>query len=84
MVDKFKTQLLNEATKESIKTPILLMHGNKDDIIPIKASQTANQILVGRGHSVHFETYNAPHKIPKRKMGMIREFITDPSNIIKF
>ena len=32
---KFKTKLLNEATKESINTPILLMHGNKDDILSL-------------------------------------------------
>ncbi len=80
---KFKTKLLNEATNESINTPILLMHGNKDDIIPIKASETANQILAARDHPVHFETYNAPHKIPKKKMGLIRDFVKNPLNTIK-
>ena len=80
---KFKTQLLNDATVESINTPILLMHGNKDEIIPIKAGRTASEILLKRGHPIHFEKYDAPHKIPLNKMKMMGEFIDNPLKTIK-
>ena len=36
---KFKERFLSEASNESDDTPILLMHGNQDDIIPIKAGE---------------------------------------------
>lgn len=80
---KFKTQLLNDATIESINTPILLMHGNKDEIIPIKAGRTANEILLDRGHPIYFETYDSHHKIPINKMGVISDFIHNPLDTIK-
>ena len=80
---KFKTQLLNDATIESINTPILLMHGNKDEIIPIKAGRTANEILLDRGHPIYFETYDSHHKIPINKMGVIADFIHNPLDTIK-
>ena len=59
------------------------MHGNKDEIIPIKAGRTASEILLGRGHPIHFEKYDAPHKIPLNKMKMMGEFIDNPLKTIK-
>ena len=64
---KFKERFLSEASNESGDTPILLMHGKQDDIIPIKAGETAYNILLEKGNPIHFERYNAKHKIPLKK-----------------
>ena len=79
---KFKERFLEEASNESSDTPILLMHGNQDDIIPIKAGKTAYNILLERGYPIHFENYNAKHKIPLKKMNLINEFINQPINVV--
>ena len=79
---KFKERFLEEASKESGDTPILLMHGNQDDIIPIKAGKTAYNILHGRGYPIYFESYNAKHKNPLKKMSLINEFINQPINLV--
>ena len=79
---KFKERFLEEASKESGDTPILLMHGNQDDIIPIKAGKTAYNILHERGYPIYFESYNAKHKIPLKKMSLINEFINQPINVV--
>ena len=80
---KFKERFLEEASKESGDTPILLMHGKQDDIIPIKAGKTAYNILHERGYPIYFESYNAKHKIPLKKMNLINEFINQPINVVK-
>jgi phospholipase/carboxylesterase len=80
---KFKKRFLKDATKESTRTPILLMHGNQDDVIPVKAGKTTNDILVEKGYPTHFDRYDAKHKIPLKKMNLINKFINDPSSIVK-
>ena len=80
---KFKKRFLEEASNESGDTPILLIHGNQDDIIPITAGKTAYNILHERGYPIYFESYNAKHKIPLKKMNLINEFINQPMNVVK-
>ena len=79
---KFKERFLSEASNESDDTPILLMHGNQDDIIPIKAGETAYNILLEKGNPIHFERYNAKHKIPLKKMNLINKFINQPIDVV--
>ena len=79
---KFKERFVEEVSKESCDTPILLMHGNQDNIIPIKAGKTAYNILHERGYPIYFESYNAKHKIPLKKMSLINEFINQPINVV--
>ena len=79
---KFKERFLEEASNESGDTPILLLHGNQDNIIPIKAGKTAYNILHERGYPIYFESYNAKHKIPLKKMSLINEFINQPINVV--
>ena len=58
------------------------MHGNQDDIIPIKAGKTAYNILLEKGNPIHFERYNAKHKIPLKKMNLINKFINQPIDVV--
>ena len=74
---KFMDILGKEATEESKETPILLLHGNQDQIIPVSASQKAYKFLQNRGHIVYLECYDAVHKIPQHIAPLIRDFISD-------
>mgnify|MGYP003312385203 CR=1 FL=1 len=59
---KFKDLLIKEASIKSKKSPILLMHGSKDDVIPISASETAYQILSDMKYKVEFLKYDVVSK----------------------
>ncbi|MBC8346839.1 MAG: dienelactone hydrolase family protein [Candidatus Marinimicrobia bacterium] len=80
---KFIDVLENESTEESKGTPILLLHGNQDEIIYVKASEKAHDYFKERGNSVHFERYDAGHKIPRRTGPIVRKFISNPFNFLK-
>ena len=79
---KFKEKLLEDRTEESKGTPILLLHGRQDEIIPLTASETAYNILSELKHPLYFEAYDATHKIPLDIAPMIKDFISDSINFI--
>ena len=74
---KFKELFIKEASIESKESPILLMHGSKDDVIPISASETTYQILTDMKYKVEFLKYDLGHKIPINKRDQIENFILD-------
>ncbi|MDP6201870.1 MAG: dienelactone hydrolase family protein [Candidatus Marinimicrobia bacterium] len=80
---KFIDNLVSEATEESRQTPVLLLHGNQDDIIYVKASQKAHDYFKDRGNPVHFEKYDAGHKIPRHIRPIVKQFISNPFNFFK-
>ena len=47
----------------NMKTPILIGHGIKDDVIPIEKSKIAYNKLLKEGANVKFYDYNGGHKI---------------------
>ena len=74
---KFKEKIKSEGTKESKETPVLLLHGNQDEIIPVSASITSNSILKERKNPVFLKTYDAGHKIPIKIAPIIKKFILE-------
>ena len=72
--------LETEATTQSADTPVLLLHGDQDSVIPYEYSEKAEAFLEGRGHQVHLEIYNAPHKISLKTKPLVQEFISNPFN----
>ena len=72
---KFKEKIKSEGTKESKDTPVLLLHGNQDEVIPVSASIISHSILKERENPVFLKTYDARHKIPIKIAPIIREFI---------
>lgn len=77
---KNKEQLTADVTKESRKTPVLILHGEKDDIVPIESGTKACDILSELEFCVRIETYSAGHKIPVSAGEMIASFISDQIN----
>jgi len=79
---KYKDRLETDLNIKSKNTPILLMHGNEDDIIPVSAGKTASEVLYNLGFQIHFETYDLGHKIPLNKKKLIYDFINNPIKTI--
>jgi len=80
---KFRDTLSNEATKESKATPVLLLHGNQDEIIHVIASEKAHDFFKERGNPVYFKRYDGGHKIPKRTGPIVKSFILDSFNFLE-
>ena len=55
--------------------PLLIMHGNKDEIVPIESGIELKNICSELGQEVEFITYDENHKIPVSAMKIIRNFI---------
>ena len=53
-------------------TPIIIVHGIKDDIIPIEKSKIAYNQLLEEGANVKFYEYSGGHKI---SMNYFREIL---------
>jgi len=65
----------NKITRVSLhnkSTPVIIGHGNKDDVIPIEKSRSAYNQLLKENVNVRFLEYNGGHKI---SMNYLREII---------
>ena len=56
--------------------PILILHGTKDEIVPIEQGIESMEICKELGCDVVMKTYEEKHKIPVSAMKIIREFIS--------
>ena len=70
-----REHLLSTMTQESLRTPFLMIQGDKDEIItPAQSRETAN-LLTSVGYSVNYKMFDAKHKIPKKAIPVIKKFI---------
>ncbi len=44
-------------------TPIFLVHGTQDPVIPIARARQSRDVLVGAGHTVEWHEYPMPHSV---------------------
>ena len=56
-------------------SPILILHGIKDQIVPIANGIELKTLCGELGQKVKFHTYDGKHKIPLTAMKIIRDFI---------
>jgi phospholipase/carboxylesterase len=55
--------------------PTLVVHGTKDDVVPVEKGRDAHQRLVARGVPVTYEEFPMAHEIRPAVLKRIREFI---------
>ena len=72
---KFKTKVDSDATSESKKTSILLLHGTNDKIIDCTESKEAFKTLKAIGYPTFIELFSTGHKIPIQARDRIQKFI---------
>jgi len=69
--DRFK----KEATSGSKQTRVLLLHGDRDDIILPEGSEKAKNLFDELGYTVEYHLLSAGHKIPLKAIPVIEDFI---------
>ena len=72
---KFKDQLAEEVNEASLKTKVLLLHGENDKTVSIKESRISFTLLNNLGYDVKLNSYESGHKIPIGSRPFIKEFI---------
>ena len=69
--DKFKNSIVDG----SQNTPVLLIHGSKDEMVLPVESKIAFKLFSDLGFEVQLQTPSIGHKIPLQTKGIIEEFI---------
>jgi len=72
---RFKKNVEIDATIESKKTSILLLHGENDKIIDCTESKEALKTLRDIGYPTFIELFSTGHKIPIQARARIQKFI---------
>ena len=57
------TKLEAERHESNRATPIFLVHGTQDPVIPIARARQSRDVLVGAGHTVEWHEYPMPHSV---------------------
>ena len=74
-LNQSKIERFNIPINQSSKLSFLILHGNKDKMIPMSKSVELKEILGKSGHEVSLEIYDAGHKIPVSYFEKIRIFL---------
>ena len=72
---KYKDRFKIDATLESKETQILLIHGDKDEIIHPEESEKALKLFQSLGYNVNLHALSTGHKIPLSANNLIQQFI---------
>lgn len=70
------SMIRNEITGVGKKTPVLILHGDRDTIVPPAASIDSRNLLKELGVDARLEMYHSGHKIPVSAYPKIRSFIS--------
>ncbi|PCJ48677.1 MAG: carboxylesterase [Gammaproteobacteria bacterium] len=56
-------QLPDNASAANKATPILQNHGLMDDVVPVQAGISANEVLKAAGYNTQWKAYHMPHSV---------------------
>nr|MBA2749059.1 alpha/beta hydrolase [Tatlockia sp.] len=65
---------VTESTTSAI-SPILLVHGRQDSVVPLSAAQKARDSLLAMGAKVQYQEFDMGHEIRPEVIALIRNFI---------
>ena len=66
-----------EAAAANKHTPILMVHGTEDPVIPIQLAEASRVALQARGYRVDWHAYPMPHSLCAEEVQVIAEFLTE-------
>jgi phospholipase/carboxylesterase len=72
MPDSWETLTRAEA---SFETPILLVHGTEDDVVPVEGSRKAYQALKEAGYNPVLKEFKMGHQITEASYKAVKEFL---------
>ena len=65
-----------EAAAANRATPILMVHGTEDEMIPLRLAEASRAALQTRGYEVEWHTWPMPHSICAEEVAAIASFLT--------
>lgn len=60
--------------------PILMVHGQQDPVVPLRAAQQARKILTGLGAKIEYHEFNMQHEIQMPVVELLRKFIVEKTS----
>ena len=60
-----------ESSAASRETPVFMVHGKADPVIPIEYSLRSRDFLAGLGYQIEWHDYNMPHAVCPEEIGHI-------------
>lgn len=70
--------LAPEKSAGAFGTPILLVHGTMDEVVPVDGSRKARAVLIKEGFQPRLEEYPMGHQVIPEEIELIRGFLKDP------
>jgi phospholipase/carboxylesterase len=64
-----------EAAGANKLTPILMVHGTQDPVIPVQLAERSRAALESRGYRVQWHTYPMPHSVCAEEVVVIADFL---------
>jgi phospholipase/carboxylesterase len=65
-----------EASASNKRTPILMVHGTQDPVIPLQLADASQRALVARGYDLEWQTYPMPHAVCAEEVEQVGDFLT--------
>ncbi len=69
------SQLAEEAHIANQNTPLLMMHGTQDTVIPIHLAEQSLSILQKLGYQVEWRQYDMPHSVYPQQIRVLRDWM---------
>jgi phospholipase/carboxylesterase len=66
-----------EPTTDKSFPPVLIVHGRKDQMVPLIAAQSARDNLIALGVAVKYQEFNMGHIIVAEVLDLMRSFVVD-------
>lgn len=67
--------LASEKSPTANETPILLVHGTMDEVVPVDGSRKASALLLKEGFQPRLQEYPMGHQVIREEIGLIRDFL---------
>jgi phospholipase/carboxylesterase len=67
--------LAAEASPANRATPILMVHGTQDPVVPLQLADSSAKTLRDHGYAVEWHAYPMPHSVCAEEVGVIAEFL---------
>jgi phospholipase/carboxylesterase len=64
-----------EGAAANKRTPILMIHGTQDPVIPVQLADASQQALVARGYDLEWQTYPMPHAVCAEEVEAVGGFL---------
>jgi phospholipase/carboxylesterase len=65
-----------EASAANKRTPILMVHGTQDPIVPMALADASRRKLEARGYAVEWQDYPMPHSVCAEEVEAIAQWLT--------